>query len=170
MNTRKWPAFVLLLLVLFVFVLPLTIGGADSSKSSFEKTIGEVRIVLIRVGYLNGADGDRVFTVTYAIEVPQKGAFSDLKFSSEDEVVLSVKGKPIADKDFKEISSLSAAVEKLPAAAGMKLPVEGKGRAILGEEVDFKGLKIMGDRLDVKIRFSWRGQTMAASFQDVPVR
>jgi hypothetical protein len=60
-----------------------------------EMTQGEVRVVLLRAGKVSSSEHEAQWVVTYGIEVPQKGAFSDLGFSSADEVTLAVKGKAV---------------------------------------------------------------------------
>src|SRR5690349_2084765 len=64
-------------------------------QPTLEKTQGEVRVVVLRVANFTSLSREPAFEVTYGIEIPQKGAFSDLSIRSSDEVALTAKGKPV---------------------------------------------------------------------------
>lgn len=139
-----------------------------NQKPNLEKTQGEVRVILLRVGGVIASNQKPGFGVTFAIEVPQQGAFSDLSIRSNDEVTLTVNGSPV--KIPGAVSSGSMGIDKLPRQQELVLPTVPKGRATFGEQVEFEGLTIDAKKIDVAIRFSWRKQEMTFTFKNVPVK
>ena len=104
---------------------------------------------------------------TYGVEVPTNGAFSDLSFSSNDEIGLVVGGKPI---DFRGgLSSGSMGFGELPRQAELHKPALQEGKAMIFEDVTFTGLHIGAQQVDIRIRFFWRGSLLSFDFQNVPV-
>jgi hypothetical protein len=146
----------------------LTQQPVANQRPNLEKTQGEVRVILLRVGNVIASNQKPGFGVTFAIEVPQQGAFSDLSIRSNEEVALAVNGRPV--KIPGASSSGSMGIDKLPRQHELVLPTVPKGRATLGEQVEFEGLTIDAKKIDVTIRFSWRKQEMTFAFKDVPVR
>ncbi len=153
-----------------LFVL-LCLGAAKQPAPlkplNLEQVQGEVRIVLLRAGQVVLTNNQMQFVVTYVVEVPRKGAFSDLSFSSSNEITLAVKGKPIefhgesssSAMDFKELSRQNELIK----------PVVKEGKEMLAQENVFKDLKIEAKKLDVKLQFTWRGNERVFDFKDVPL-
>jgi hypothetical protein len=168
MKIQPYPATTMAVLCA-TFLLAWT-GTAQkvAPKPTLEKTQGQVRVVLLRVANFTSSNHEPAFEVTYGIEVPQKGAFSDLSIRSDDAVALTEKGQPVLTPG--AVSSGSMGMDKLPRQDQLVLPTVAKGKAMLGEQVEFEGLKITTKMIDVTIRFSWRGQAMTFAFKDVPVR
>lgn len=104
--------------------------------------------------------------VTYGVEVPQKGAFSDLIFGSTEEVAASAGGKPITAT--KGSSSLSTGFKDLPRLGEMTEPLISQGRAMIAEEVVWEGTVVESKTVDLKIQFKWRGGDRVFNFKDVP--
>lgn len=154
--------------VLLGLLCPVSAGQAEPLKPlNQEKTQGEVRVVLLRAGKVISSEKEAQWVVTYGVEVPLKGAFSDLAFSSEDEVALSVKGKNI--NSWGDFGSGSMGFDDLPRQGELRKPEVAPGKAMLAEDVVFRGLKIDAEKLDVKIRFTWRGSPLTFDFKDVPL-
>jgi len=134
---------------------------------NLEQTRGEVRVVLLRAGQVVLTNNQTQFVVTYVVEVPAKGAFSDLSFSSNTEITLAVKGKPIefqgesssSAMDFKELSRQNELIK----------PVVKEGKEMLAQENVFKDLIVEAKKLDVKLQFTWRGNERVFDFKDVPL-
>lgn len=136
-------------------------------EPTLEKTQGEVRVVVLRVANFTSLNQEPAFEVTYGIEIPQKGAFSDLSIRSSDEVALTANGQPVPTPG--AVSSHSMGMDRLPRQHELVLPSVAKGKAMLGEQVEFQGLRVHAKKIDVTIRFSWRGKEMTFAFEDVPV-
>ena len=158
---------ILIFLMTAVIVCPLVAAGGEAGvKPNIETTQGELRVVLLRVGKCVSVNNQTNFVVTYGVEVPQKGAFSDLHFGSGEEVTLSVGGKPITPTN--GYSSLSTGFKDLPRQSEMTEPLTPKGRAMLAEEVVWEGTVVESKTVDLKIQFKWRGDDRVFNFTDVP--
>ena len=155
------------LAVLSAPLCPVSAGQAVPLKPlNLEKTQGEVRVVLLRAGKITSSEKEAQWVVTYAVEIPQKGAFSDLGFSSEDEVAVSVKGKAVECQG--GFGSGSMGFDDLPRKGELSRPKVAPGNAMIAEDVVFRGLNIEAEKLDVKLKFTWRGTKLAFDFKDVP--
>ncbi len=134
---------------------------------NLEKSRGEVRVVLLRVGQVVSTNDHQMFAVTYVVEVPRKGAFSDLHFSSDMEITLAAHGKPV---EFHGGTSSGAMdFKELPRQSELSKPATKEGKAMLAKEIVFEGLKVEAKKIDVRLQFSWRGSDMLFDFKDVPL-
>jgi hypothetical protein len=147
--------------------ISLGIAGQQTPVKSLnlEQTRGNVRVVLLRAGRLISTNGQPEVVVTYVVEVPNKGAFSDLHFSLDNECILAVRGKPLECRG----SSSSMGFKDLPRQNELSKLVAREGRSMLAEEILFRSLKMEAKKIDVKLQFSWRGQEMVFDFKDVPL-
>jgi hypothetical protein len=153
MASLRWP------LICSKWLLGLFLTGgfafaAAEKKSDFEISQGDVRVILLRTVNSVSTNNEPVFEVTYAIEIPKKGAFSDLRFGKSEEITLSSKGVPI--KDAHSLSSLSTSFETLPRSSELPRPVAQPEKAILGQHVQFTGLKIKEKQIDITVRLNSR--------------
>ena len=153
---------------IFTLLLACTmLAGAAEKKSTHEMSRGDVRVILLRVGNSTTTNNQPAFEVTYAVEIPKKGAFSDLKFKGE-EITLAAKGVPIQGAT--EVSSLSTGIENLPRPSELDHPTAQPEKAILGQHVEFTGLKVKEKTVDLTIRFTWRDRQLEFPFKSVPVK
>jgi hypothetical protein len=150
---------------------PVFAGNAQPKPAlrplNLEQTQGDVRVVLLRAGRVTSASNRLDLVVTYAVEVPTNGAFSDLQFSSADEIALVVHGKLV---DFHGNASTAAMdFEQLPRAGEVTRPKARPGKVMLAQETVFPGLKIDAEKMEVKLHFTWRGHARCFDFKDVPL-
>ena len=164
MKTRIKP----LVVMAVVMIAAIFTGDAAPLKPlNLEQTRSEVRVVLLRAGQVVSTNNQMQFVVTYVVEVPAKGAFSDLSFNSNNEITLVVKEKPI---EFHGESSSSAMdFKELPRQSELIKPAAKEGKEMLAQEIVFKDLKIEAKQLDVKLQFAWRGNERVFDFKDVPL-
>jgi hypothetical protein len=127
---------------------------------------GQVRVVLLRVGPVVSTNDRPTFVVTYGVEVPTEGAFSDLSFNSKDEIALVVHGKPL---DYHELSSGAMGFDALPRQSELSKPAIQPGKAMIFQDTVFTGLVVDAKQLEVRLQFSWRGTPLRFSFENVPV-
>ncbi len=144
-------------------------GGSPGDDAEFnpEMSQGQVRVVLLRATPYSFATNPPAFCVTYVVAVPTNGAFSDLKFSSHDEIVLSTSGKPIELKG--GMSSTATGFADLPRQGELRQPVLQDGMAMLAQDLTFPDLTVDATRMDIRLRFSWRGTPLSFEFENVPV-
>ena len=128
---------------------------------------GQVRVVLLRVGPVVSTNDRPTFVVTYGVEVPAEGAFSDLSFNSKDEIALVVRGKLL--DYFREFSSGAMGFDALPRQSELSKPAIQQGKAMMFQDTVLTGLEIDAKRVDVRLQFSWRGTPQHFSFENVPV-
>jgi hypothetical protein len=140
---------------------------AQLKPLNLEQIHGEVRAVLLRTGQVISTTNPLEFVVTYVVEVPTNGAFSDLHFSSDKEIALGIRGKPVVFHG--SISTISMEFKKLPRQSELTEPKERAGKAMLAQETVFHGLKIDARKIDLRLRFDWRGREMLFDFKDVPL-
>jgi hypothetical protein len=141
---------------------------AISSPRFLERTNGPVRGVLLRAGFDGPPGSGGAFGVTYGIEVPQPGAFSDLHIRSDQEASLTVQGKPVPFHG--GTVSCSGGFNELRHKAELAMPRVGPGKAMLFEQVDWLGLKLDAVKVDVRIQFSWRKTPLRFDFANVEVK
>lgn len=120
----------------------------------------------MRVGPNISTNSQNEFVVTFGIEIPKEGAFSDLHIDSS-EVGLAVGGKGVVFQG--ETASMSTGFEDLPRKGELSKPATTEGKSMIFEDVVFKTLQIDAKQVDLKIQFSWRGTSMRFDFKDVPV-
>jgi hypothetical protein len=166
MKRMRWSFYCLGWFV-GAFLTSGLVTAAAERKAGPEMSRGEVRVILLRIGNSVTTNNLPCFEVTYAVEVPKKGAFADLHFGKSEEVTLSVKGVPI--KGAQGTSSLATGIENLPRPAELSRPSAQAEKAILGEHVEFTGLKVKEKNIDIVIRFDWRGQKLEFPFKSVPI-
>lgn len=144
-------------------------GGAAKVVDPFtnDLTQGQVRVVLLRACPDASVADQSTFVVTYGVEVPTDGAFSDLSFSSNDEIALLVRGKPVAFRS--GFSSAAMGFGDLPRQTELRQPALPEGRAMLFQDLTFPDLEIEAKHMDIRLRFSWRGSSRSFDFQGVPV-
>jgi len=128
---------------------------------------GQVRVVLLRVGPVVSTNDRPTFVVTYGVEVPAEGAFSDLTFNSNDEIALVVHGKPL--DYYGELSSGAMGFDALPRQSELSKPAIQQGKAMIFQDIVFTGLVVDAKQLEVRLQFSWRGTPLRFSFENVPV-
>ena len=128
---------------------------------------GQVRVVLLRVGPVVSTNDRPTFVVTYGVEVPAEGAFSDLSFNSKDEIALVVRGKLL--DYFHEFSSGAMGFDALPRQSELSKPAIQQGKAMIFQDTVLTGLEIDAKQVDVRLQFSWRGTPQHFSFENVPV-
>jgi hypothetical protein len=133
-----------------------------------EQSHGDVRVILMRVGQIRSPDNKPAIEVTYAVEIPQQGAFSDLHFFSNNEVTLAIDGKPVQPPG--GFSSSSLGLDELPRKHELQKPEVRQGKAMIGQEVVVEGVQTQSRSIDVQLRFSWRHQQLAFSFPDVALK
>jgi hypothetical protein len=157
--------------ILLTLMATICLGFAGQSAAlkplNLEQTQGEVRVVLLRAGQVVSTNNQIQFIVTYVVEIPKKGAFADLHFSSNDEIALVVKGKPV--EFYGESSSSAMDFKELPRQNELIKPKAIEGREMLAQDIVFKDLKIEARKFDVKLKFSWRGNERSFDFKDVPL-
>lgn len=134
----------------------------------FENRIGPVRVVLLRARTRASNNGSKEFVVTYGVGIPRKGAFSDLVFSSYDELAVLAHGKPI-DLSGCTSSSLATGFEGLPVREELLKPETPEGELMIFQDIVLGGLEPGTRQLDFQMRFKWRGSPMRFDFKDVPV-
>jgi hypothetical protein len=144
------------------------VSVAAEKKPDAEMSKGDVRVILLRAGNALTTNKEPFFEVTYAVEVPKKGAFGGLHFGKSEEVTLSANGAVI--KGARGVSSLSAGIETLPGASELAVPTAGPEKAILGQHVEFAGLKVKEEKIDITIRFDWQGRPLEFPFKGVAVK
>jgi len=130
---------------------------------------GQVRVVLLRVGPVVSTNDRPTFVVTYGVEVPTEGAFSDLSFNTKDEIALVVHGKPLDDALLGELSSGAMGFDALPRQSELSKPAIQQGKAMIFQDTVFTGLVVDAKQLEVRLQFSWRGTPLRFSFENVPV-
>jgi hypothetical protein len=159
------------ILALFVLaVANVDVRAAETSagrKVSLEQTQGDVRVVLLRAGAITSPTNQDSVEVTYVVEIPLKGAFSDLSFGS-DEVTLTANGKPLNVS--RQVTGSAMGFDKLPRQNELIKPVVRSGKAMIAEEVLFEGVNVRSKKVNVKIQFSWRGQPFTFTFKDLTLR
>jgi hypothetical protein len=139
----------------------------DAGKTR-ELSRGDVRVILLRAENIITTNQEPAFEVTFAVEVPRKGAFADLAFGKIEQVKLSAKGKPITGRS--DVSCIAAGIENLPRADKLARPVAQADKSILGEHVQFTGLKVKEKKIDITIQFHWRGELQTFPFESVSIR
>jgi hypothetical protein len=155
-----------LLLLVIQGCSPGTKVASVPAPSNLEQINQQVRVVLLRASPNSPTNGQPDFVVTFGIEVPKEGAFSDLHIDS-NEVELTAGGRPIAFRG--ETVSTSTGFENLPRNGELSKPVVTEGNSMIFEDVIFKALQIDAKHADLKILFSWRGTPMRFDFKNVPV-
>ncbi|MBI3878625.1 MAG: hypothetical protein HY301_00975 [Verrucomicrobia bacterium] len=140
---------------------------AKSKRPNLEKTHGDVRVVLLRIGQVVTSTNKPKFVVTYVVEIPKEGAFSDLHFRSDKELRLFVRGKPLEPHG--EVSSGAMGFEKLPRRDELTKPTLHEGKAMIAQNIELTEFNVREKKLDVKIEFTWRGKEMSFDFKDVPM-
>jgi hypothetical protein len=165
MHARSMPLLWLMLITFSTANFATAAEQRQNNSFNQEQTQGEVRVILLRVSQLIVSNQPN-FVVTYAVEIPVKGAFADLHFSSDKELALSVKGKPLYFPG--SFSSTSMDFKALPRQNELIKPKVHEGKAMLAEEIVIAGLKVKASHVDLKIQFSWRGTEMKFDFQGVP--
>jgi len=170
MKTRIHPIPAAAMLGSLMAALSLGIAGlaaAPIKPLNLEQNHGEVRVILLRAGQVVLSNHLPVFVVTYVVEVPTNGAFSDLHFSSSNDITLGVRGKPIAISC--PVSTGSMDFNKLPRQNELIRPSERAGKVMLAQETVFDGLNVDAPKIDVKLQFTWRKNPMLFDFKDVPL-
>ncbi len=172
MDSKRWTkhfAFIAVPLVAILAATCISLAGNTPAvgKPTMEKNEGPVRVVLLRVRNIAGRNSQPRFVVTYGVEIPLEGAFSDLSFGSKDEIALIQNGKTLNTTG--EVASGSMGFEDLPRQDELTKPVIPEGKAMLAEEIIFTGLTVQSKQIDLKIQFSWRGTPLHFDFKDVPV-
>ena len=153
MNRRITHIFAATLAIAAILFISYRLDAGEQKTKpglNFEKVQGEVRVVLLRAGQVPSTNGQTAFVVTYIVEIPMKGAFSDLHFSSDKEVSIEVRGKPI--KFSGSTSGSSSDFKDLPGQSELTKPVGREGMAMLAQERIFKDLKIDAKTVDLRIR------------------
>ena len=112
-------------------------------------------------------NGQTGFAVTFAVEVPQKGAFADLAFSSDTEVVLIEGGKPLTPPGFSGV--MYGSFKQIPFGKELSEPAATEGKSMCVEDVVFTGIAVHARKIDVRIQFSWRGTAQRFDFKNVAV-
>jgi hypothetical protein len=162
-------AMTILSAALAVLLAPLCPAFAGQSVPlkplNQEKIQGEVRVILLRAGKIITLKNEEQTVVTYAIEIPQTGAFSDLSFSSNDEIAFSAKGKAIECEG--PSGSTAMGFDDLPRQDELSKPKVASGKAMLAEEIVFRRLKTDAEKVDVKLKFTWRGNKLTFDFKEV---
>ncbi|MBL9172555.1 MAG: hypothetical protein JNL10_03385 [Verrucomicrobiales bacterium] len=143
--------------------------SAGGARTGFRPELrqSEVRVVLLRVGPRTSSTSQPTFQVTYGVEVPATGAFSDLGFKGNDEIALLVRGKPIPLPG--GFSSSAMGFGELSSRGELRKPTLQEGKAMIFEDITFPALQIDAGHLDLRIQFSWRGTPLRFDFEDVPV-
>ena len=167
MKTRIKLISTAMVAVFVGICLSSAVGRKLTKALNLESTIGDVRVVLLRVGPVISTNGPRSFAVTYAVEVPAEGAFSDLHFKSATQITLSVRGKPVQFGD--GFSSGAMDFTQLPRQDELMRPATREGKAMLAMDVEIENVKIKAKKVDVKIQFAWRGKEQKFEFKDVPL-
>ena len=139
---------------------------APLKQLNLEITQGEVRVVLLRAGQVISTNGQIQFVATYAVEIPDKGAFSDLHFYSNTELNLAVNGKPV---EFNNIESSEMGFDELLQKTDLNKLETHTGKAMIAQDVVIKDLKIDAKMVDVIVQFDWRKNPMKFDFKDVPL-
>ena len=138
---------------------------------NLEITHGEVRVILLRAGQVVSTNGQKQFVATYAVEIPDKGAFSDLHLSSDTALNLAVRGQAIAFSFSKGNTCMG--FEDLQKETGLQMPETTKGKAICADELLIGNLdgdfKIDSKKVDVIVQFDWRKNPQKFVFKDVPL-
>ena len=167
-QIRSISAFIAALCVILVAGCNPPADVPDATrKLKPDVSQGQVRVVLLRVGPVVSTNDRPTFVVTYGVEVPTEGAFSDLSFNSKDEITLVVRGKPL---DYRGGGgSASVGFSELPRQSELRKPALQDGKAMIFEDVTFTDLHIDAKQIAVRIRFSWRGTPQSFEFQNVPV-
>ncbi len=162
------------LLVIFALVamlasaIPATAGDLQTArKANLEMSQGDVRVILLRTRSVVLTNGQSGFAVTFAVEVPQKGAFSDLAFSSDTEVVLIEGGKLLTPPGFSGM--MYGSFKQLPFRNELIEPATTDGNAMCVEDVVFTGIAVHARKIDIRIQFSWRGSPQRFDFKNVVV-
>jgi hypothetical protein len=133
---------------------------------NLEQTQGEVRVLLLRAGKINATNDAKPLVLTFAVEVPAKGAFSDLHFNSADEITLTTQGKPIKMNSF---SGSLIDFKDLSRQNELTRPMVKEGKQMIAEEIVLKDINLDVHSIDVKFHFLWRGNKMNFVFKDVPL-
>jgi len=156
------------LATLFVSLcLGVTAQFAPLKPLNLEKTREQVRVVLLRAGQVISTNSQPEFVVTYVVEIPSKGAFSDLHFYSTNEIELKANGKVIEWNG--GFSSSAMGFNDLPRQNELSKPKELPGKAMLAQDMVFSGLKVNAKKIDVNLQFTWRGSQQVFDFKDVPL-
>jgi hypothetical protein len=168
MQTKPRMAMMTALAALLVLLcLGATKQPAPLKPLNLEKIQGQVRVVLLRAGQVGLTNNQPEFIVTYVVEIPSKGAFSDLHFYSTNEIELKVNGKTIEWRG--GFSSGAMGFNDLPRQNELSKPKELPGKSMLAQDTVFDGLKIDAKKIDVKLQFTWRGSQQVFEFKDVPL-
>ena len=163
MKTRIKSLVVMAVVMIAAF---FTGDAAPLKPLNLEQTHSEVRVVLLRAGQMVSTNNQPEFVVTYIVEVPNKGAFSDLHFYSTNEIALAVRGKPF---EFQGFSSSAMDFKDLPRQEELSRPGARDGKSMIAQDIVFQGLKVDSKKIDVKLQFTWRGNKMRFDFKDVPL-
>ncbi len=143
-------------------------GSAPLKPLNLEKTHGPVRVVLLRAGQVISTNNQPEFVVTYVVEIPSEGAFSDLHFSSSNEIELKANRKVIAWSG--GFSSSAMGFNNLPRQNELSKPKEFPGKAMLALDIVYSGLKIDAKAVDLKLQFTWRKNQQVFEFKNVPLK
>ena len=167
-QIRSISAFIATLCVILVAGCSPPAEAPDATrKLNPDVSQGQVRVVLLRVGPVVSTNDRPTFVVTYGVEVPAEGAFSDLSFNSKDEIALVVRGKLL--DYFREFSSGAMGFDALPRQSELSKPAIQQGKAMIFQDTVLTGLEIDAKQVDVRLQFSWRGTPLHFSFENVPV-
>jgi hypothetical protein len=170
-TAQTQTSLIFVAIIAFLFILyqgcsPGTEVASLPAQTNLERSNQQVRVVLMRVGPNISTNGQKEFVVTFGIEVPKEGAFSDLHIDS-NEVELAVGGKLVIFQG--ETASTSTGFENLPRKQELSKPATTEGKSMIFEDVVFKPLQIDAKQVDLKIQFSWRGTSLRFDFKNVPV-
>ena len=169
MKTQS-KACLISIVPLVAIALGICFATAENPKPlkalNLEQSQGEVRVILLRAGWTASTNNAKPLVITCAIEVPVKGAFSDLHFNSADEIALTGHGKAV---EFHSVSSATMDLKDLPRQSELTRPATREGRAMIAEELTLNDIHLDAKQIDVKLHFLWRGNEMNFDFKDVPL-
>ena len=159
---------------IFAVIASSYLGFAKQPSSlkqlNLESTHGEVRVILLRAGQVVSTNGQTQFVATYAVEIPDQGAFSDLHFYSNTELNLAVRGKAV---DFSKIEGSAMGFDELQQKTDLIKLETTKGKAMITEDIiigNLNGdLKLDAKKIDVIVQFDWRKLPQKFVFKDVPL-
>lgn len=143
---------------------------APLKQLNLESAHGEVRVILLRAGQVVSTNGQTQFVATYTVEIPEKGAFSDLSFSSSNEFILAVRGKAV---EFSKFEGSSMGFDELHQKTALIKLETTRDKSMITEDIVIGALdgdlKIDAKKVDVIIQFVWRKNPQKFVFKDVPL-